>query len=204
MQGVKCGPGQPQGVPTMSASICHDGDDTGGAFGRGLNFHAFRSRGMMTNAHDVPPLSPVAQLTDGQRDCLRLVFNHQTSKDIARILGVSPHTVDMRLRTSMKVLGVTSRIEAARLLVQEETGLSIPPEPYQPLIYQPSDMAFSQESGTLASPASLVGDALQGMRQSVSPGFDPDVSGPPRTADASFSRLSMIPFADGRAHRRTA
>ena len=48
----------------------------------------------------------LAQLTDGQRDCLRLVYRHMTSKDIARTLGVSPHTVDMRLRTAMKVFEV--------------------------------------------------------------------------------------------------
>ena len=68
------------------------------------------------------PNPDLAALTDGQRDCLRLVYNHMTSKDIARILGVSPHTVDMRLRTAMKTLSVGSRIEAARLAGAGRSG----------------------------------------------------------------------------------
>ncbi|MEY2882969.1 MAG: hypothetical protein RL490_693, partial [Pseudomonadota bacterium] len=82
------------------------------------------------------PNPRVAQLTEGQRDCLRLVYNHMTSKDIARVLGVSPHTVDMRLRTAMKTLNVDSRIDAARLLAQDEAGGFTAPDVYQPLIYQ--------------------------------------------------------------------
>ena len=75
---------------------------------------------VMTTQQNVNP--GLASLTDGQRDCLRYVYSHMTSKDTARILQVSPHTVDMRLRTAMKALAVGSRIEAARLLVQAEAG----------------------------------------------------------------------------------
>lgn len=50
-------------------------------------------------------------------------------------MGVSPHTVDERLRRAIRVLGVTSRIEAARLVVGEQA-----PGLYQPLIYQPSEL----------------------------------------------------------------
>ena len=76
---------------------------------------------------------PVSKLTEGQRDCLRRVLMHQTSKDIARDLGISPHTVDQRLRVATKTLGVSSRIEAARALARSE-NLDI--EGYQSTVYQ--------------------------------------------------------------------
>ncbi len=75
------------------------------------------------------------KLSDGQRDCLRLVLVHLNSKEISRELGISPHTVDQRLRGAMRVLGVNSRFEASRKFAEHEGR-----GPYQPLIYQPSDI----------------------------------------------------------------
>lgn len=137
--------------------------------------------------HKSSPPPELALLTDGQRDCLRLVYNHMTSKDIARVLGVSPHTVDMRLRTAMKTLSVGSRIEAARLLVQDEAGGEIAPDCYQPLIYHPPEIVPTSESVMLGGPASSeVNDSAhddQALR--FSPVVDPTVSGPPRMTVAS-------------------
>jgi DNA-binding CsgD family transcriptional regulator len=184
----------------MSLSITNDDDDAGGAFVRKLGLGVFKPGSRMTSDPANPILTPVEQLTDGQRDCLRLVFNHQTSKDIARILGVSPHTVDMRLRTSMKVLGVTSRIEAARLLAQSEAGSAALPETYQPLIYQSPDMENPAESAFMGTPASTAGSVPTGARQPHSPGFDPAASGPPRTTDASItSEAAMLGSRSGAA-----
>lgn len=129
----------------------------------------------------------LAALTDGQRDCLRLVYQHMTSKDIARVLGVSPHTVDMRLRTAMKTLTVASRIEAARLLVQEEAGGEVMPDAYQPLIYHPPEIAGATDSLNLGLPASSGDD--DSAHHNPSFRFSPDVglpaSGPPRLAGTS-------------------
>lgn len=141
-----------------------------------------------------PETDAVMLLTEGQRDCLRLVFNHMKSKDIARILDVSPHTVDMRLRTAMKTLGVTSRIEAARLLVQAESGGETTPDLYQPLIYQAPDVAEAPELATMQLPAlegttSRIGSILSvesGENAAASPVVDPLVNGPPRLASASM------------------
>lgn len=55
----------------------------------------------------------VERLTETQRQCLRLTYQHMTSKEIAPLLGLSPHSVDAHLRIAMKVLGVHSRREAA-------------------------------------------------------------------------------------------
>ena len=135
----------------------------------------------------------VMALSDGQRDCLRLVYNHMKSKDIARALNVSPHTVDMRLRTAMRTLGVASRIEAARMLVQEESGGETSPDQYQPLIYHAPDIAASAESATIGAPAFQgTGDAAfpaTGISPASfleSPVVDPIVNGPPRLASASM------------------
>jgi DNA-binding CsgD family transcriptional regulator len=73
----------------------------------------------------------VAKLSEGQRACLRRVLMHMSSKDIARELDISPHTVDQRLRVAMQTLGVANRFEAARILAQFER-----PELYQPPLYQ--------------------------------------------------------------------
>lgn len=60
--------------------------------------------------------SRIAGLTEGQRLCLMLVSEQRSSKEIARHLGISSHTVDQRMRAALKTLGVQQRAEAARLL----------------------------------------------------------------------------------------
>ena len=47
------------------------------------------------------PDSPVARLTGGQIECLLLVDRHYSSKEIASQLGISPHTVDQRIRGAL-------------------------------------------------------------------------------------------------------
>ncbi len=59
-------------------------------------------------------------LTEMQKQCLRRVLLHYSSKDIARELGVSPHTVDNHLKAAMQRLRATSRFEAARILAADE------------------------------------------------------------------------------------
>lgn len=76
-----------------------------------------------------PGASPVSRLTPGQLDCLRLVDQHLSSKEIAVELGISSHTVDQRIRLALQTLGVERRAQAARL-VSQEFG------PYQRLIDQ--------------------------------------------------------------------
>src|SRR5581483_1018835 len=84
-----------------------------------------------TSAHgsDDPMTGRVARLTAGQLDCLRLVDQHLSSKEIAAELGISPHTVDQRIRQSLQILGVERRAQAARIVAQY-CG------PYQRLIHQ--------------------------------------------------------------------
>lgn len=81
----------------------------------------------------IDPASRVTRLSQGQIDCLLLVDQHHSSKEIAVRLGISPHTVDQRIRGALEKLGVERRGEAARLV-----GAAIHPddETYQRLIHQ--------------------------------------------------------------------
>ena len=74
----------------------------------------------------------VARLTAGQLEVLRLVNQHLNSKEIGSQLGISPHTVDQRIRQANRTLGVSRRAEAARLIAEAEGAA-----PYQRLISQP-------------------------------------------------------------------
>lgn len=62
----------------------------------------------------------IGRLSEGQKDCLRLVLAHMTSKEIARRLGVSSHTVDQRLRYAIRTLGARTRMQAALKLSEAE------------------------------------------------------------------------------------
>lgn len=54
-------------------------------------------------------------LTAKQRQVLDLLIEHKTSKEIARHLGISPHTVDQRIQLAKEKLGAGNRNEAAAL-----------------------------------------------------------------------------------------
>ena len=72
----------------------------------------------------------VARLTPGQLDCLLLVDQLLSSKEIAAELKISPHTVDQRIRQALAILGVERRTQAARIVARYKG-------PYQRLIHQP-------------------------------------------------------------------
>lgn len=57
----------------------------------------------------------VERLTEGQRVVVALVADNKTSKEIALELGISPNTVDQRIKGAQAKLGVRRRSDAARL-----------------------------------------------------------------------------------------
>jgi len=59
--------------------------------------------------------SAIGRLTPRERECLRLVAAHLHSKEIARRLSISQHTVDGHLNEARRRLGVASRRDAALL-----------------------------------------------------------------------------------------
>jgi len=82
----------------------------------------------------------VARLSAGQLDCLLLVNEHLSSKEIATELDISPHTVDQRIRGALHILGVERRSQAARIVAQHRG-------PYQRLIHQSPHIEGSSASG---------------------------------------------------------
>ena len=69
-------------------------------------------------------------LTARQKECLLLLKDGMTSKQIARELGISPRTVDQHIAVALESLGVRSRLEAISILHEQElleSTKSIPP-----------------------------------------------------------------------------
>lgn len=88
----------------------------------------------MTIAGDVFE-NPLVELTGKQREVLDLLIQHKTSKEISRLLGISPHTVDQRIMLARAKLGVATRGEVAqayRRLV----------EAYEQPVYEISHVGF--------------------------------------------------------------
>src|SRR3954447_19120056 len=82
----------------------------------------------------------VDRLTPGQLDCLRLVDQLLSSKEIATELQISPHTVDQRIRQALATLGVERRAQAARTVAQYSG-------PYQRLIHQSLYLGRAPQGG---------------------------------------------------------
>ena len=89
-------------------------------------------------------LVSVASLTDGQKDCLRLVLHHYSSKEISRKLSISNHTVDQRLRLAVRHLQANDRFDAARIFAATEEQQSVQ-SPYQSLIYQSPHLSLVEK-----------------------------------------------------------
>ena len=75
----------------------------------------------------------LARLTDNEKECLRRRLQQQTAKEMALELGVSPHAVEKRLKMARTKLGLSSSLEAARLLAASEG--------YQRAVPRASDLA---------------------------------------------------------------
>ena len=84
-----------------------------------------------------------SQLTARERECLRLVANGRSSKEIAASLGISPHTVDLHVKRAIKALGAASRRDAARMLESHE---QLPLDPVRGLVTQSQQLAEPPEN----------------------------------------------------------
>jgi len=75
----------------------------------------------------------IARLTEQQRACLRHVYGHLTSKEIAPLMGIEPGSVDQHIKAAMKTLGVGDRRTAARIFAEYEGRDESPALAYPPL-----------------------------------------------------------------------
>jgi DNA-binding CsgD family transcriptional regulator len=78
---------------------------------RALRKHAIRRDTRGRRAGD--------DLTDRERDVLRLVANGEPTRRIAGQLGISRETVETHIRSGMRKLGARTRTEAAALAIEE-------------------------------------------------------------------------------------
>lgn len=60
-------------------------------------------------------VDPASRLSPRQRECLRLVWERRTSKEIAVELGISAATVDGYIKEAMEQLGARNRRDAAAI-----------------------------------------------------------------------------------------
>ena len=105
-------------------------------------------------------LNRISRLTEQQRACLRYVYAHLTSKEIAPLMGIEPGSVDQHIKAAMRTLGVGDRRTAARIFAEYESredgpavaypspNLAPPPDPYHfgpPIVsgWQPSESGGS-------------------------------------------------------------
>ena len=66
------------------------------------------------------PDDPVLRLTENEKVCLRRKMLPETSKEVARALDISTHAVDKRLKTARLKLGVSTTLDAARILAEHK------------------------------------------------------------------------------------
>jgi len=90
----------------------------------------------------------ISRLSEGQRECLRMVYRHMETKEIARTLGISPDGVAQRIKTAMRILGVHRRRDAARILAEAEGTEGDASYPSQ--VNPPWDIASAPEPATIA------------------------------------------------------
>ena len=121
-------------------------------------------------------------LTAKQREVLDLLIEHKTSKEIARLLGISPHTVDQRIFFAREKLGVSSRGEVA-VAYRRLVGVSGRPT------YQNSGIAVPAPTPQ-RTPGSLAGQML-GLRS-------PELARPDGTALAELDYRVVPELFDGR------
>ena len=114
-------------------------------------------------------MDAIARLTERQKDCLRLVGQGYTSKQIGPQLGITHVTVDNYIRAALDLLQVENRAEAARLLRAHELDQSLIHQP-QPLADMPVEPAIprSTEEGSRSWLSRLV-PPLGGRRNTYTP-----------------------------------
>lgn len=121
------------------------------------------------------PCEP-ADLSLKQRQALDLLLEHKTSKEISRVLGISPHTVDQRIESAKRKFAVRTRGELA-LAYRAWVGLC------QRLTHDDSD---------IAEPIDEADTSVSEVFENRSNEVDPDWS-PRRPQDEKTEGYRVVP-----------
>jgi DNA-binding CsgD family transcriptional regulator len=89
----------------------------------------------------------LSALTPKERECLRLVAQQRSSKEIARDLGISKASVDTYCNRARAKLGVSSRRAAAQLVLGLESAVAAP---------APAEPAASSGPAVQVAPVALL------------------------------------------------
>lgn len=84
---------------------------------------------MTTDVIDETRLAAIKRLTPAERECLKRCLKHQTAKQMAIDLGISAHAVEKRLKMARAKLGLSSSLEAAKLVETAERSHRLGPSP---------------------------------------------------------------------------
>jgi DNA-binding CsgD family transcriptional regulator len=116
-------------------------------------------------SQDNSPPDPAAArpggLSAGEIACLQWVSSGLGSKEIARKLDISPHTVDARLKSACKKLGTKSRFVAAKILEDAQILARIPEgeKVDTSLVYEILELPSGPDDGDKV-PSAREGDGL--------------------------------------------
>ena len=114
--------------------------------GTGAQAATFAAMGL--EVIDESKRAAILRLTTAERECLKRCLGHQTAKQMALDLGISPHAVEKRLKMARAKLGLSSSLEAARLVESLERSGRLGPHASD----LPSGHAGPDEAGFEAAP----------------------------------------------------
>jgi len=135
-------------------------------------------------------LPPNTELSDKQREVLDLVVARKSSKEIARILGISKPTVDQRIMGARTKFGASSRNE---LVTRYLAGAPL----YDRNIYDPAYISAgiqtseSEPQDEASGPVFSVAD-VAGFRPSYAAAEFPPLARPLETLDKRFGVLGRL------------
>lgn len=128
------------------------------------------------------------RLAPRHRECLRLVRQLKSSKQIAGELGIAPGTVDGYLTEAAEIIGVRGRAAAANALAEHEAALRLGDGPAAP----PSDPVPNPPPGIPGVESAGVVEAAVFPAFPVSPDrVDPVAAAPSRTGSAAASGFRL-------------
>jgi DNA-binding CsgD family transcriptional regulator len=107
------------------------------------------------------------RLSERQKDCLRLVGQGYTSKEIGRLLAISDRTADNHIARAIELTGSSSRAEAARSLASYEAEQCLPKQ--SPKLVEPPENPAPEVTAVDAAPLgfSRFVPPLGGMRNTL-------------------------------------